>query len=77
MSPGSLGRGSEVLDYEGHNFWDTEIWMFPVILMLYPDLAQTLLNYRASKKDVAKVLASETGCKGYRFVYYILIRNNT
>ncbi|XP_026465259.1 protein-glucosylgalactosylhydroxylysine glucosidase-like [Ctenocephalides felis] len=67
LSPGSLARGSEVLDYEGHNFWDTEIWMFPVILLLRPDLAEILLQYRASKKIAAKDLAAEIGCRGIRF----------
>ncbi|KOB67254.1 Maltose phosphorylase [Operophtera brumata] len=30
----------------GHNFWDTETWMFPSILLLYPQYAQKLLQYR-------------------------------
>lgn len=50
----------------GHNFWDTEIWMFPVILLLRPDLAEILLQYRASKKIAAKDLAAEIGCRGIR-----------
>lgn len=34
--------------YEGHYFWDTEIYMFPIFLMNQPQIAKQLLLYRYS-----------------------------
>lgn len=47
--------------YEGHYFWDTEIYMFPVFLMLKPDLAKNLLIFRYSKLKEAKEHAKRMG----------------
>ncbi|MFD2922840.1 glycoside hydrolase family 65 protein [Halobacillus naozhouensis] len=47
--------------YEGHYFWDTEIYMFPVFLMIAPDLARKLLIYRYSILSHAKNRAAEMG----------------
>jgi alpha,alpha-trehalose phosphorylase len=32
--------------YEGHYFWDTEIYVFPFFLFNRPEIAKTLLHYR-------------------------------
>ena len=53
---------------KGHSFWDTEIWMYPPILVLYPDLAKLLLEYRWRRIDAAKDYATETGWSGVRWV---------
>lgn len=53
----------------GHNFWDTETWMFPSILLLYPQYANKLLQYRLDTAYVAAELAKYTGNKGYRYVF--------
>ncbi|WP_042357592.1 glycoside hydrolase family 65 protein [Bacillus rubiinfantis] len=47
--------------YEGHYFWDTEIYMFPVFLMTQPDIAKRLLLYRYSILDGARNHAKEMG----------------
>ncbi|SDK16604.1 glycoside hydrolase family 65 protein [Sediminibacillus albus] len=51
--------------YEGHYFWDTEIYLFPVFLMTNPELAKQLLIYRYSilehAKDWAKTLGHKQG----------------
>jgi len=49
--------------YEGHYFWDTEIYMFPVFLMTNPDLAKNLLLHRYSILDSARARAQEMGHK--------------
>lgn len=49
--------------YEGHYFWDTEIYIFPVFLMTYPELAKQLLLYRYSILENAKNRAKEMGHK--------------
>lgn len=49
--------------YEGHYFWDTEIYMFPVFLLTQPDLAKHLLLYRHHILPHAKERAREMGHK--------------
>ncbi|WP_340023509.1 glycosyl hydrolase family 65 protein [Paenibacillus sp. FSL K6-1096] len=47
--------------YEGHYFWDTEIYMLPVFLMTHPEIARSLLLYRYSLLDSARMRAREMG----------------
>ncbi|MFD2216114.1 glycoside hydrolase family 65 protein [Metabacillus endolithicus] len=47
--------------YEGHYFWDTEIYMIPVFLLTKPELAKQLLIYRYSILDGARQRAKEMG----------------
>lgn len=47
--------------YEGHYFWDTEIYMFPVFLMTSPEIAKNLLLHRYSILGSAKERAMEMG----------------
>lgn len=47
--------------YEGHYFWDTEIYMNPVFLMTNPEIAKQLLIYRYSILDGARQRAKEMG----------------
>jgi alpha,alpha-trehalose phosphorylase len=47
--------------YEGHYFWDTEIYIFPVFLMTQPEMAKSLLLYRYSILDQARFHAKEMG----------------
>lgn len=47
--------------YEGHYFWDTEIYIFPVFLMTNPAIAKNLLLHRYSILDSARQRAKEMG----------------
>ncbi|WP_280770026.1 glycoside hydrolase family 65 protein [Salipaludibacillus daqingensis] len=47
--------------YEGHYFWDTEIYMFPVFLLTQPEIAKQLLLHRFSILGAAKERAIEVG----------------
>jgi alpha,alpha-trehalose phosphorylase len=47
--------------YEGHYFWDTEIYILPVFLMTKPELAKSLLFYRYSILEQARQHAKEMG----------------
>ncbi|MFD1030106.1 glycoside hydrolase family 65 protein [Metaplanococcus flavidus] len=47
--------------YEGHYFWDTEIYIFPVFLMTNPEIAKNLLLHRYSILEHAKERAKELG----------------
>lgn len=45
--------------YDGHYFWDTEIYILPFFLYTQPQLARGLLEYRHSILDAARVRARE------------------
>ncbi|WP_088008105.1 glycoside hydrolase family 65 protein [Indiicoccus explosivorum] len=47
--------------YEGHYFWDTEIYMLPVFLMTQPAIAKNLLLHRYSILENAKMRARVMG----------------
>jgi len=55
-SKGLSGEG-----YEGHYFWDTEIYMFPFFLLTDPRLARPLLDSRAAMLEEARLHAREMG----------------
>ncbi|MEM7105130.1 MAG: glycoside hydrolase family 65 protein [Bacteroidota bacterium] len=56
--------GLSGLGYNGHVFWDTEIWMYPPLLMLQPEIAQSLLEYRFERLDAARQNAFAHGYDG-------------
>ena len=47
--------------YEGHYFWDTEIYIIPFFLFTNPNLAKNLLEYRYSILENARNRAKEMG----------------
>ncbi len=49
--------------YEGHYFWDTEMYMFPFFLYTKPDIARALLEYRYAILDQARERAVLMGHK--------------
>ncbi|MEP7229123.1 MAG: glycoside hydrolase family 65 protein [Ginsengibacter sp.] len=61
-SPSPMGLSG--LGYNGHVFWDTELWMFPAILVLHPEMAKSLVEYRFQRLDEAKHNAFAHGYKG-------------
>lgn len=50
--------------YEGHIFWDVEVFMLPFFLHTAPDIARTLLLYRHETLDGARRRAHELGYQG-------------
>lgn len=56
--------GLSGLGYNGHVFWDTDIWMFPALLVLHPDIAKSLIEYRFERLEAAKRNAFSHGYKG-------------
>lgn len=59
--------GLSGLGYNGHSFWDTELWMFPALLLLQPAIAESLLNYRFQRLEAAQHNAWSHGYKGAMF----------
>ena len=62
LSPSPMGLSG--LGYNGHVFWDTELWMFPAILMLHPEIAKSMIEYRFQRLEAAKRNAFSKGYKG-------------
>ncbi|WP_165784723.1 glycoside hydrolase family 65 protein [Solitalea longa] len=59
--------GLSGLGYNGHVFWDTDTWMFPPLLVLHPEIAESLIDYRFKRLEVAKQNAFSHGYKGAMF----------
>ena len=59
--------GLSGLGYNGHVFWDTELWMYPPLLILQPEMAKSLLEYRFDRLEAAKQNAFSHGYKGAMF----------
>lgn len=65
---GQRGMGAKGLSgegYEGHYFWDTEMYVLPVFIYTQPEAAKKLLDYRCGKlpqaRERARVLGHEKG----------------
>nr|XP_036225281.1 protein-glucosylgalactosylhydroxylysine glucosidase-like isoform X1 [Bactrocera oleae] len=67
LSPTGIGRGQLDADYEGHNFWDTEIWMLPAVTQFSTSWAAELLQYRFEQLPGARYNAKQTGYQGARY----------
>lgn len=59
--------GLSAQGYNGHVFWDTELWMFPPLLVFNPKIAKSLLNYRFDGLEMAKNKAQNYGYTGAMF----------
>lgn len=59
--------GLSGLGYNGHVFWDTELWMYPPLLVMNPGMAKSILEYRFKRLEAAKQNAFAHGYKGAMF----------
>lgn len=59
--------GLSGLGYNGHVFWDADLWMYPAMLVLHPEIAKSMIEYRYQRLAVAKQNAFEHGYKGAQF----------
>jgi trehalose/maltose hydrolase-like predicted phosphorylase len=62
LSPSPMGLSG--LGYNGHVFWDTDLWMFPAVLVLHPEIAKSMMEYRYQRLEAAKRNAFSKGYKG-------------
>ena len=65
QSVAPMGLSSQ--GYNGHIFWDSELWMYPTLLALQPDMAKSCLDYRSDRLQKAKQKATVYGYKGAMF----------
>lgn len=59
--------GLSGLGYNGHVFWDTELWMYPALLVMQPQIAKGLVEYRFNRLEAARRNAFSKGFKGAMF----------
>jgi alpha,alpha-trehalose phosphorylase len=53
--------------YEGHYFWDTEIYLLPFLTYTSPQIARNLLTFRYKMLPQARARASQLGHRGAMF----------
>ena len=53
--------------YEGHYFWDTEIYLLPFLIYTSPRIAKNLLTFRYNMLPQARARARELGHRGAMF----------
>ena len=53
--------------YDGHYFWDTEVYVLPFLTYTQPRIARNLLRFRHSLLDAARARARELGHHGALF----------
>ncbi|WP_242107778.1 glycoside hydrolase family 65 protein [Luteimonas aquatica] len=56
---GTAAKGLTGEGYEGHCFWDTEVFVLPVMLYTAPEIARAMLGYRYRRLDAARANARE------------------
>ncbi len=64
---GIPAKGLSGQAYEGHYFWDTEIYVVPFLTFTEPRIARNLLRFRHSMLDKARVRARELSEDGALF----------
>src|SRR5262245_26928235 len=60
-------RGLTGRTYEGHYFWDTEIYVLPFLIYTRPQVARSLLKHRYDMLGKARARARELGYRGATF----------
>jgi trehalose/maltose hydrolase-like predicted phosphorylase len=66
LDVGVPARGLHGEAYRGHIFWD-ELFIFPLLHVRSPEIAQSLLRYRYRRLPAARVAAKKAGYEGAMF----------
>lgn len=61
FSPGPDGLTPE---YSAHVFWDSDTWIFPVLLLLHPERARPIVDFRYRTLEPAQARAQAHGYQG-------------
>jgi alpha,alpha-trehalose phosphorylase len=64
---GVPAKGLTGIGYEGHYFWDTEVYVLPFLVYTEPRIARSLLGHRYTQLERARLRALEVGQKGALF----------
>ncbi|MDJ0847555.1 MAG: glycosyl hydrolase family 65 protein [Myxococcota bacterium] len=66
---GIPAKGLTGIGYEGHYFWDTEIYLVPFLVFTNPRVARNLLKFRFGMLDQARRRAAELSQRGALFAW--------
>ncbi|MYH39591.1 MAG: glycoside hydrolase family 65 protein [Candidatus Dadabacteria bacterium] len=64
---GVPSKGLTGVGYDGHYFWDMEIYLMPFLIYTSPTIAENLLKFRYSMLDKAREYAKRLNQKGAMF----------
>jgi HAD superfamily hydrolase (TIGR01509 family) len=64
---GVAARGLTGLAYAGHVFWDSDVFVMPVLAATLPEAARTMIEYRVRRLGAARRAAAASGRSGARF----------
>jgi hypothetical protein len=62
-----LGACALTPGYANHAFWDNDTWIMPALLLLHPERARPLLDFRARTLEAARQRARAHGYQGAMF----------
>ena len=62
--------------YYGHVFWDSDTWMFPALVLTHPDIAHSLVDFRARTVNAARANARANGFRGAQYPWEADDRGN-
>ncbi|OHT17598.1 glycosyl hydrolase family 65 [Tritrichomonas foetus] len=65
LSISPMGLSSQ--GYNGHIFWDSELWMYPPLLLLNQPIAKSLMDYRIDRQAGARRRAYAHGYAGLMY----------
>ena len=60
----SPGPDALTPDYSAHVFWDSDTWIFPVLLLLHPERARPIVDFRYRTLEPAQARARAHGYQG-------------
>lgn len=63
IPPMGLSSGS----YNGHIFWDADVWMLPALIAQFPEYARSIVDYRFKTLPQARRNAQQHGYKGAEY----------
>lgn len=74
LSAGARGEGRAIpakgltgTGYDGHSFWDSDLYIVPVLTRTVPDAAADALRWRHATLDTARARAHDLGLRGAAF----------
>jgi trehalose/maltose hydrolase-like predicted phosphorylase len=53
--------------YYGHIFWDSDTWMFPALVLTHPDVARSMVDFRARALPAARANARANSYRGAQY----------
>lgn len=65
LSVPPMGLSSQ--GYNGHIFWDTELWMYPPMLLMNQGIARSMVDYRTDRMEAARRKAGDYGYQGLMY----------